>query len=231
MRDTDLTIDKDEVLRYLGHTGQELDGQLQLRIDELCGKCLELARPDWCYGFFAVREIGRGVLLPGPGITLRGMDIRRHLEGSGHCAVMAATIGIGVEQEFLRLECTSVSDALIFNAACTALVEAVCDRCEEEIRAVARGRGRTCGGRYSPGYGDLPIEQQPELLGLINAGRRLGITLNDSFMMIPRKSVTAILGIFPPGKTANSMDRCSGCRCYDNCLLRKEGKNCGKQRI
>ncbi|MBR3258643.1 MAG: vitamin B12 dependent methionine synthase, partial [Eggerthellaceae bacterium] len=48
-----------------------------------------------------------------------------------------------------------------------------------------------------PGYGDLPLEVQPDLLGLLDASRRLGITLSDSLLMSPTKSVTAIVGLRP----------------------------------
>ena len=60
-----------------------------------------------------------------------------------------------------------------------------------------RSRGLVPTRRYSPGYGDLPLSVQPALLDALDAGRRLGVTLTESLLMVPMKSVTAVVGIGP----------------------------------
>jgi cobalamin-dependent methionine synthase I len=49
--------------------------------------------------------------------------------------------------------------------------------------------------RYSPGYGDLGIENNKGILDVLSAQRNIGLTITDSGIMIPRKSVVAIMGV------------------------------------
>ncbi|MGM9521415.1 MAG: vitamin B12 dependent-methionine synthase activation domain-containing protein [Oscillospiraceae bacterium] len=228
MRDTDYVIERSEVLRYLAYSGQKIEPELDKRIDEMMKSCLRHSDPKYCYEVFDIEETAEGIELIGCGVTFKGEDIRRHLHGAVSCAVMAVTIGLAAEREIFRLECQSVSDALIFNAACTAMVEVAADRCDDEIKALAASKGLYTNFRYSPGYGDFPLTQQPEVLGLINAGTRLGITLTDSLMMLPRKSVSAVKGMFTRSEQAVISASCESCYSFDTCEFRKRGDICGK---
>ena len=60
-------------------------------------------------------------------------------------------------------------------------------------------RGETLRMRYSPGYGDLPLEAQRPLLAALDAARQAGITLSSALLMMPSKSVSAIIGAGPEG--------------------------------
>ena len=84
---------------------------------------------------------------------------------------------------------------LLFDAACSAYAEYMADVCQNEVAEAAARCGLQVRGRFSPGYGDLPLQVQPGLLAALDAGRRLGITLTDSLLMIPRKSITAIVAL------------------------------------
>ena len=80
--------------------------------------------------------------------------------------------------------------------------------------------------RYSPGYGDLPLSLQGDLLSLLDAPRRVGLTASASHILIPRKSVTAFLGVAdnPIEQTIRS---CLGCPAREGCQYRKAGGHCG----
>ena len=58
--------------------------------------------------------------------------------------------------------------------------------------------GETLVKRYSPGYGDFPLEAQRELLALIDAPRKVGVWLTDSLLMVPSKSGSAMIGVKIP---------------------------------
>lgn len=55
--------------------------------------------------------------------------------------------------------------------------------------------GAKTGIRFSPGYGDLPIETQVYMAKMLDLERRIGVRVNSNMMMNPVKSVTAIAGI------------------------------------
>lgn len=225
MPGSDWKIDRAETLRYLGWRGQALDADMERRIDAMSARCLAAARPAWCYTAFDLVPSDHGVGLAGTDTVLRGGDIAAHLRGAEKVVLMAATLGHGCDRTYLSLQTKSITDAMCFNAASVALVEAAADRCQREIAEKYRAEGYHINARYSPGYGDFPLDAQPELLKLLNAEKRLGITLTESCLMLPRKSVTAVLGLFREEQEAHTS--CLSCAMREGCDYRKTGEHCG----
>ncbi|MGN0452508.1 MAG: hypothetical protein ACI4GZ_01775 [Ruminococcus sp.] len=114
-------------------------------------------------------------------------SLRKFLGGDCRARVFAATLGIGADRLISRYSPVLPSKAVIMDGAATAGIEAFCDYiCEEIFRVPA------C-ERFSPGYGDLPLELQREVISLLNAQLSLGLSLTDSLLLTPTKSVTAIV--------------------------------------
>lgn len=224
------SVERAEVLRYLGYAGQPLTSELDARVDEMVGRCLEVARPRGCVRVFDVagrdeREGGPVVRLSGTALELAGSSIDRHLEGAVAVAVLAVTAGMGVDAELRRLSLTDRVGQLLLDAAGTALVERAADAAEASVVARAAGRGLFANGRFSPGYGDLPLATQPVLLATLDAQRLLGITLSSSLLMTPTKSVTAVIGLFREPRAAGRPG-CAECACREFCSLRAAGTTC-----
>ncbi len=116
--------------------------------------------------------------------------LRTLLSDSSECILLAATLGAGVDRLLLKMSGTSAHDAFVADAVADALIEALCDLAEEKITD-----GLVTSGRFSPGYSDLELAMGEEILALTDSGRMLGIRLTDGGMMIPRKSVNAIIAI------------------------------------
>ena len=114
----------------------------------------------------------------------------KNLQNCREVFVFAVTLGLGVDRLLNRLSCISPAKHFISDALASSMAEAAADRAEELIKGEIQ-----CRPRFSPGYGDLPLELQPKILNLLNAQRLLGITTNKSLLMSPGKSVTAIMGI------------------------------------
>lgn len=219
------SIDRGEVLRYLGCRGRTIDPVTAERVERMTALCAGTAKPAYVYEFFDFDFTPEGVSLRGTDTVLRGGDLRAHLEGAERLCLTAATLGHDCDRQALRLEARSMADAVCFNAASTALIESVSDRAQREINALASAERLSVGGRYSPGYGDFPLTQQVELLRLLRAQERLGITLTEGFMMLPRKSVTGVIGLYAdtPGERVS----CSVCTMREWCEFRKGGDHCG----
>lgn len=105
--------------------------------------------------------------------------------------LLCGTVGAEFDAWHRRLAVTSATDALIAQAIGTAAVEKVMDGLEEEIRGMLR-HGETIRPRRSPGYGELPLELSREILTKLDATRRLGVSLTESLLLVPTKSVTAL---------------------------------------
>ncbi len=213
-----------EALRYLGVRG-EPDGILLADLDRCTGLLLAEVRPRVCWRLFDLQEDGT---LAGTSFRPEGQDIHAHLEGCSRVIALAATLGMEAENLLQRARLHAISDALLLDALGSAAVERLCDLLCEELAARLAPEKLTA--RFSPGYGDFPLSQQRELCEVLNVGRILGISLTPGDLMIPRKSVTALIGVSASpahaegGKTAG----CGSCAFSGSCTHAKEGTPCGK---
>ena len=221
-----LEIDKNEVLRYLGYKNQEIDEKL----DELINTCLkevkDLSQPKYVYKLFDLKKEDEVLALEGTNLTLQGNDIKEHLKHSKRCAMLAVTLGVQIEKKIQYYNRIDLTKALILDSCATAYVEVLADSVEEEIKAQAVSEGYGITFRFSPGYGDLPIEMQGDFLKLLDAGKRIGLVATETSILTPRKSVTAIIGFQESGIESESRS-CEICNKYNECDFRKGGGVCG----
>lgn len=212
----------DEALRYLGYSGQKIEGNTEAEIKKYIKLAEEKLKPKYTYRIFDL-ESSEGVFLKNTNVIFYGSDIKKHLSGANRCAVMAATLGMESERILSRLSKLSISEAVIFDAVCTAKIEELCDKCENEISETAENA--YINFRYSPGYGDFSIDCQRDIVRLLSAEKAIGLTVTDSFLMIPQKSVTAVIGIFEK-QQKESRHKCDICKLRDNCVFRRNNKAC-----
>ena len=202
----------------------EQAGEALWRLAEDCGReVLSAVRPRWAWRVCGLTFERGGVRLES-GLLLEGKDLREHLAGCERAAVFCATLGAELDGLIRRAEQRDVSRALALDCCASAAVEELCDQIELELQG--KFPGCFFPYRFSPGYGDLPLEVQGELLHLLDAPRRVGLCANESSLLTPRKSVTAILGISE--KELEAIHRsCLGCPARESCQYRKAGGHCG----
>ena len=205
-------IPREEVLRYLGCPGTEDPATLAL-VEGCSARLLAAARPKWTYRVFDLAVQTDGVRLD-CGLLLPGRDLAAHLRGCSRAALLAATLSAPVDALLRRAQAEDLAAAVALDCCATAAVEAVCDLAEAEIRV--RFPGCSFPFRFSPGYGDLPIELQDPILRLLDAPRRVGLCATDRHILTPRKSVTAVLGI-SDGEISPQKRGCASCTFRDRC--------------
>ncbi len=222
-------VDTSEVLRYLGYAGQPIDDALMARLDAVCDRCVEELEPKGTYRIFDVHHVddaeGPGYAVEGTPLVLRGHDICTYLEGATSCALAACTLGMESERKLAALQATAPLDAVIYNAAATALIERGADQLEARIVAAAGERGLHAGYRYGPGYGDFDLSIHLAFLDAIEAYRKLGIVATEANLLLPQKSTTAVVGLYRevPKHTPRG---CGNCACKDYCTIRAKGDVC-----
>lgn len=218
-------IDKSEVLRYLGYRGQEISESIDGMINESMMKITEICTPKNTYALSDIEEISEGLYLPQVNITLSGNDIAKHLHKAERCIILACTLGNNFETALMRLQAKSITESLIFDAVGTAYIEAYADETEERLLSPFMKSGFFSKFRYSPGYGDLPISLQKSIITSLQCAKKIGLTVTDTNILIPRKSITAFIGVFDsPQEKPNS--KCDLCSNKDICNMRKEGYAC-----
>lgn len=215
--------DRNEVLRYMGTPPERAKEDLLALVDTCSVRMLSAAQPRWCYRVFPIRLDDGGVHLEG-GVFLPGQSLKDHLSGCDRAAVLCATLGSQADTLIRQAECSDMLWALALDCCASTLVEQLCDRAEQQIHAVYPNCHSPF--RFSPGYGDLPLEVNTDLLDLLNAPRAIGLCATSSHLLTPRKSVTALLGLSDHPIQTHKRS-CPGCPAYDNCQYRKSGGHCG----
>ena len=211
----------EDALRYLGAAGA--DGATRRMAEEMAAMLEGCLRPRYTWRCFRAEREPGGIRLPEAGILLAGSLAARMLSECGDAVLMACTLGAGFDRMEKTWEARDMARAAVLDACGSAWTETGCDEAEREIGERFPGRYRT--DRFSPGYGDLPLELQAEILRALDAGRRLGISANESSLLMPAKSVTAVIGLSDRPQAAR-IRGCAVCRLREDCEYRKRGERC-----
>ncbi len=216
-------LNADEVLRYMGCPPEGADAAVRSQVESCTRELLGMIRPRWSWRALEIAFELEGVRLEG-GLLLPGEDLKAHLAGCTRAVLFCATLGAEVDTLIRRAERLDMARALTLDCCASAAVEAVCDQIETELQG--KFPGCSFPFRYSPGYGDLPLEIQGPLLDLLDAPRRAGLCATGNHLLTPRKSVTAVLGV-AEGKIEAKKRSCLGCPAQGSCQYRKAGGHCG----
>ncbi|MDR0947813.1 MAG: methionine synthase [Ruminococcus sp.] len=175
------SIDKTEALYYLGFHGQTPETRIFENITKCEAELLKQISPKAIY-----------IVIGTDDPVLQSEDLKQHLSGCKKAVLFAATLGSGADKAIYVSGFVSPEFTLYTDALANAAIEQVCDEVELEIKKLY---GCEITTRFSPGYGDFPLERQPEILQRLNAFKIIGLRCKDSLMMEPTKSVTAVFGI------------------------------------
>lgn len=141
------------------------------------------------------------VSVTGDAVTVGTSRVTSHrlataLRGCERAVMFGATLGLSLDRLIARYGKTAPARALMLQAIGTERIEALCDRFCDDLATEAAARGLATRPRFSPGYGDLPLNFQREIFRVLDP-KRIGLSLNQSLLMSPSKSVTALVGLFP----------------------------------
>lgn len=211
----------DEALRYLG-VPAPAPAQLREQAECIAGQLSAALQPRWTWRVFPLSPVDGGFALSGTGLVLTGGTARTMLAQCHSAALLACTLGAQFDTLLRERQARDMAQAVILDACGSALVEVGCNEAENEITARLPGKFLT--DRFSPGYGDLPLTLQPSLCALLDARRRLGLTVTDSFLLNPGKSVTAVIGLSDTPQMAR-VRGCAYCAMRENCSMRRKGKD------
>ena len=213
-------IPRAETLQYLSYHGSFLPEEIRADLDRCEELMLRTARPRLVWRLFSLLPDGTP---EGTDYRPGGQDIRAFLRDCDGVVLLAATLGAEAEALIRRASARDMADAVILDAAGSAAIETVCDNFCADLAAALAPRYLT--DRFSPGYGDMPLSDQRAIFRLLDVSRRIGVSLSESGLMIPQKSVTALIGV--SDRPQPKRGGCASCVNFENCAFRKEGKSCG----
>lgn len=221
-----IEINKNEVLRYLEYKGQDISDNL----DETIDKCIETTKdkinPRYTLRVYPIsRTNEKEVKIEGTNLVIKSKDINNLLKDCDSCAIIATTLGIEIEKEIRKNSYSQLTKSIIMDACATTAIEELCDIVQENLRKELNKDGKYITNRYSPGYGDLPLEVNKDVMNVLNSSKEIGLTITEKGIMLPRKSVTAIIGI-SKNKVSNTKKSCLNCSNYNDCKFRKGDEVC-----
>ena len=191
------SIDIRQAARYFGARGEADSATLAL-LERCAAPLLAAATPRAVWLEADVESLAQVGIL-------KGEDIFRHLEGCREALLLAVTLGPGADSQIRRAGVGDIAAGVASDALGSALAEQAADAAEAELRQWAAGQDRYLTGRFSPGYGDWPID-----------------------LMTPRKSVTALLGL-SDHPVKGHLAGCGHCVLNTRCEYRKRGKTCASE--
>ncbi len=202
-------INYKELWRYAGYMGgpDSGDDALNSLLEETLKECQSIYNYGVCYTRFELTFAEANVVLP---FEVASDNLNNLLKESREAVMFAATIGGQIDRMIAKYERFNPTKALLLQALGAERVEALCDTFCNEINESLKADGYMITPRFSPGYGDVPLDIQKDFMRILDCNRKIGVTLNDSLLMSPSKSVTAIFGITR----------------LDDCQVSSNGSNC-----
>lgn len=199
-----------EILRYAGCLGNT-DERLNALLGECIAECEGVFSYRVCYLERTIDESFFG----------RGNTVKKRLNGCERAVVFAATVGLGIDRLIAKYGTVSTAKALLFQAIGAERIESLCNAFCADMASGYEERGLYALPRFSPGYGDFPLEKQREFFRVLDCPRKIGLSLNDSLLMSPTKSVTGVVGLTRTEQKPQACEiLCADCE-KEDCTMRK----------
>lgn len=204
-------VNRKEIYRYLGYGANEPDSAMRSLVDKVLLELINVINPKNIYRLYSCKTDGETVFIGE--LQIKSKNLSGNLAQCNIAAVLAATLGIEADKLLQRYEVINMAEASIAQACGAACIEAYCNLVQEEIRLDAQeksGKQLFIRPRFSPGYGDLPLDLQKDIFNALDCTKRIGLTLAQSLFMYPTKSVTAFIG-FTQNPENCHIGRCQSC--------------------
>lgn len=185
-------INEKEILRYAGC--RKADDE----VIALMRSCVEEAREklsyNVCFRELDICSIAQDGCIDLGICNIKSADLAKNLRDCGRVIIFAGTLGIDIDRLIYKYGRISPSKALMMQAIGAERIEALCDTFCDDIFSQVQNVSRLK-PRFSPGFGDLTIDVQKLIFDVLGCTKSLGMSLNESLLMSPSKSVTAFVGI------------------------------------
>ena len=203
-----------EILRYAGCKATGLPEEAQM--NQLLHECLEEVLPKLTYKvcYMETPLVLEETVCDFACLKVESKDLAKNLQGCEKAVLFAATIGVEIDRLIAKFGRISPAKAVMIQAIGAERIESLCDIFCAELEEEA-GSLRP---RFSPGYGDLALETQKDIFRVLNCNKHIGLSLNDSMLMSPSKSVTAFVGISKDGER-KAINKCALCK-HTECAYR-----------
>ena len=208
-----------EACRYMGYGSKEPSKEELVRIQDCFGQLEAISHPRFLYRSFPLSFPLDGSI-EAAGCRIKSRNLQKNLTGCHEVLFFAATLGSGVDVLLHRYSKVEISRAVIMQAVSAAMLEAFCDEKNRRLKEEYGARSLYLRPRFSPGYGDFSLEFQKDFFRVMDCQKQIGISLTESLLMTPSKSVSALIGVSkqPAGCILEGCEACENKNCaYQRC--------------
>lgn len=207
-----------EAVRYLGYGNHAIDARTLALIASSFQELDKAAGRRVIYRIFDVSPEENDTLSIGT-LKIQSRNLKRNLKSCEKAYILGATLGVDIDTMLRRYTLTDMARVVILQACAAAMLEEYLDCCQEILRQEQEKEGFYLRPRFSPGYGDFPVTHQEQILCMLDAPKKIGLTLTSGSMLTPTKSVTAIIGLSKLNIPCHVQD-CESCDKID-CVYRR----------
>lgn len=209
---------RSETIRYLGYGKVAPDAQTEKLILECIDELNHLAEPKFVFRRFPLTVLS-STTVESAGIIINSTKLAKNLNGCDEIIFLAITLGINVDRLLSKYIKLHISKAAVFQSASAAFLEEYCNKWQRSLEQELIKDGLFLRPRFSPGYGDFSLEYQSSILGILDASKKIGLMLTDANLMLPEKSITAVIGITKENNRCN-INGCEICN-MKSCKYRR----------
>lgn len=200
-------IDKVEALRY-ACAKREIGESLSALLDE----CIQEAEHTFLGKICSV-VLSKNELFDFIPECNESEALKKNLLDCDSVVLFSATVGAEIDRLIHRYAKISPAKSLLFQAIGAERIECLCDCFCENLKQKYASCDRFLKPRFSPGYGDFSLSAQTAIFNILNPQKHLGMFLTESLLILPTKSVTAVVGLGREMETKHTCEDCNQVDC------------------
>lgn len=207
---------KENALKYLGYLDNQVDSNTEILLNEWL-KELEQVTPKFMYQIYTLTH--HPLTIKELNLTINYPDLIDLFDSCDRIVIIACTLGLQLDQQLRYYSKINLTKMTVMDALASSYIEIKCD----EYEAKQNFGKRTF--RFCPGYGNVPLELNKNLANALNCSKHIGLTVQESNLLLPQKSMIGLIGLGDEKLTKH----CFSCVNKENCMYRKRGQRCYKK--
>lgn len=206
---------KQTALKYLGYQDNLVDKLTEQLLNE-CLVELEMITPKFMYQKYSLAH--QPLMIKELDLEINYPELIDLFKESKEIVIIAGTLGIDLEQKLRYLAKIDLTKMTVMDAMASSYLES---KLNEFVVSCNLGATTWC---YCPGYGRVPLQLNQTLASILDCSKHIGLTVNNSGLLIPQKSIIGMIGI----GTNTTTKQCLNCVNKNNCIYQKRGQTCYK---
>lgn len=207
-----------EAIRYLGYGKHAVDEKTLRSIETSFEELVRVAEMKSVFQIYDLCLKDENLLVI-KNIEISSRNLQTNLKDCKQVVLFAATLGTEVDRLLRKIQVVDMAKAVVMQACAATLLEEFCDKVQNEVAEQLQQQGKYIRPRFSPGYGDFSISHQKDFISLLDTPKKIGLSMTETYMLTPTKSVTAVIGISDIA-TNCSLNTCENCNKAD-CKYKK----------